>query len=261
MSALESLNIHFLQLNLHWEQARSNRDKIEQMLRDAPPADLILLPEMFSTGFSMKAEQLAETPQGKTFQWMQQMAAEREAAVCGSLITEDQGLYYNRLYFVEPSGDFTTYDKHHLFTLAGEEKVYSPGQKKVSVNYRGWRINLQVCYDLRFPVWCRNDEEFDLQLFVANWPERRSYAWRQLLRARAIENVTYVAGLNRVGPDGNQVDHSGDSALIDPLGEAVAEAEAGREMLFSAEASKENLAKIRKRFAFLKDRDSFSLSE
>lgn len=252
--------ITLIQADLHWEAPDKNYQALGQKLANLAKADLVLLPEMFGTGFSMHPEGLAESPEGPGYQFMAREAARLQAAICGSLIIEEGGLYYNRLYFVLPSGRYHCYNKRHRFSLAGEEKVYAPGdQKKLIVEWRGWRINPQICYDLRFPAWCRNQEDFDLQLFVANWPERRVMAWSALLQARAIENMVYVAGLNRVGEDGNGVYHSGHSAVYNPLGESIASIPSGEQGCTTVCLEKAALQRYREKLGFLKDRDQFSL--
>jgi len=202
---MNTLKLTLLQADLIWESRKANLLLFDKLLADITETDLILLPEMFSTGFSMKPKSLWDSPEGETFDWLKKKAEEKQAAISGSVIIKDEGHYYNRLYFVTPEGEYYTYDKKHLFTLAGEEKVYSSGKEKLTLEYKGWKITPLICYDLRFPVWCRNAEHSDLMYFVANWPERRAMPWSSLLKARAIENMCYVAGLNRVGDDGEGV--------------------------------------------------------
>ncbi len=214
---------------------------------------------MFSTGFSMKPQSIAEEENGPTLNWLQEISVRENAALSGSVIIKEGDHYFNRLFFVFPDGSYQTYDKRHLFSLAGEEKVYHPGKDKLIVEYGGWRINPQICYDLRFPVWCRNSEDFDLQFFVANWPERRAEPWSALLKARAIENQAYVAGLNRIGEDGNGVYHSGHSAVHDPLGEMVSQTKPHEESLEIIELDLDHIKAIRQKFGFLKDRDQFDI--
>lgn len=259
---MSTLSITLVQADLAWQDKTSNFRKFEKLLAEASDiGDLILLPEMFSTGFSMQPMQLWDEPHGDTLYWMQTLAGKYQAAVAGSAIIKEEGNFYNRLFFVYPSGEFKTYDKKHLFTLAGEEKVYSAGNKHLLVEYKGWRIMPLVCYDLRFPVWCRNAFEADLQLYVANWPERRSDAWKTLLKARAIENMCFVAGLNRVGNDGNEVGHSGDSAVYNELGESLLKLEPFKEEVKTVELDKEQMMSSRQRFQFLSDRDPFKLTD
>ncbi len=224
---MQDLAITLIQTELAWENIDANLtllnaeiDKIEA------PGDLIILPEMFSTGFSMNAEGLAEKMTGKAVTWLRNKAAETHRVICGSVMVEDQGLYFNRLVWARPDGDMATYDKKHLFRYAGEEKVYTAGRRQVTIDLKGWRIRPFICYDLRFPIWTRNlDQAYDLAVFVANWPAKRALPWQTLLRARAIENQAYVAGVNRVGKDGNGFEYRGHSALIDPTGRVLFEEE------------------------------------
>ena len=256
----EILNIALVQAPLVWENRDANldyfTDKIGELSTDV---DLVLLPEMFTTGFTMNAKPNSETVEGKSVQWMQQTAQEKNLAISGSIIIEENGNFYNRLFFVFPSGDYKTYDKKHLFTLAGEEKVYSPGTKKVVVNYLGWKICPLVCYDLRFPVWSRNIEDYDLIYYVANWPKVRVAAWDALLKARAIENMAYCAGVNRVGEDGNGFPYNGHSAVYDALGNRLSENTVNNQQICVISLDKEKLTEVRKKFRFLADRDDFKI--
>ncbi len=256
---MNELKITLTQPFLHWEQSQANRKHFDDLLRDIPATDLILLPEMFSTGFTMKPLAVSEEENGPSVKWMQELSKEKNAAVCGSLVIAEHGDFYNRLFFVLPDGTYRTYDKRHLFTLAGEQKVYKGGNERLLIEYRGWKILPFVCYDLRFPVWCRNTEEAELMLFVANWPDRRSEAWRTLLKARAIENMCYVAAVNRVGDDGNGVYHSGYSGLYDEVGNLLSDFEAGQEEVKTYSIKKDAVYESRERFSFLKDRDRFQL--
>ena len=256
---MDELRVCLVQADLAWEDKTRNLEQLYALVADSAPSDLVVLPEMFATGFTMNAEANAEEPNGEAVIWMQKLAKERAAVVTGSLIIKDEGNFYNRLFWVEPDGTIITYNKRHLFSLAGEEKIYSAGTERVLITYKGWRIMPQVCYDLRFPVWCRNDLQYDLLYFVANWPERRSYPWKQLLIARAIENQAYVIGVNRVGNDGNDVYHSGDSAAIDPLGAYVAALKPGQVTTQVVTISKSEIQNVRSRFGFLKDRDDFTI--
>lgn len=254
--AQELFRLALLQSTLVWEAPEANRQALANQLASLPQADLILLPEMFSTGFSMKVDTLAEREQ-ESLAWLQASAREMNSAIAGSVMTVEEGAYFNRLYFVYPDGSYQHYDKAHLFSLAGEDRYYQAGKEKLVLEYLGWRINPQICYDLRFPVWCRNLENFDLQFFVANWPDRRAEAWRALLQARAIENMAYVAGVNRIGEDGHGIAHSGFSRVIDPLGQLVKAWEPGQNESAVVELSYSYLQKQRDRFGFLRDRDSF----
>ncbi|PTM05491.1 MAG: amidohydrolase [Bacteroidetes bacterium] len=259
MPAQEILNLALVQTALHWEDPLANRNQFTELLANLPPVDLIVLPEMFTTGFSMQPTKLAEEMEGPTLAWMKEMAALRQAAITGSIIIKERGRYLNRLLFVYPNGNYRFYDKKHLFTLAGEEKHYNAGTRKLILEYRGWRINPQICYDLRFPVWCRNSERFDLQIFVANWPERRAVAWKTLLKARAIENMCFAAGLNRVGKDGNGVYHSGDSVVRDPLGTRISYIEPGAQSVALVQLEYHRITEARSKFDFLNDGDEFIL--
>ena len=259
VETMEDLRICLVQSSLIWEDRTQNTALLYDMVREVKDADIIVLPELFSTGFSMNVEPLAIEPDGEAVQWMRDLALEKQACVVGSLIIRENERFYNRLYWMFPDGTHETYDKRHLFTLAGEEKSFTAGTERLLVTYKGWTIIPLVCYDLRFPVWCRNDVGYDLAIFVANWPARRNYPWQQLLKARAIENVSYVAGVNRVGEDGSGVWHSGDSALIDPLGKEVSAIKPGEPQVEVVTASAEMLQKTRERFAFLNDRDQFTI--
>ena len=225
---------------------------------------IVILPEMFSTGFSMKPEKLAESMEGPSVAWMKKIAAGKKIILTGSLIIEDKGHYYNRLIWMLPNGQYGHYDKRHLFAFARENNHYAAGNQRLIASVNGWKINLMVCYDLRFPVWARQqfDEEknfeYDVLVYVANWPERRNTAWKTLLQARAIENQCYVIGVNRVGEDGNGIYHSGDSMVIDPLGNILYQ-KAHEEDVFTISVEKESLDEIRQKFPFWKDSDEFKL--
>lgn len=256
---MHDLHLTLVQANLVWESPDENFAKFEKLLKGVRETDLIILPEMFPTGFSMKPHGLAENVNGPALTWMKKMAAEKKTAICGSVIVKDKGEYFNRLYFVKPDGDVSHYDKRHLFTLAGEQKEYSGGNNHLIVDYKGWKIMPLICYDLRFPVWCRNTNEVDLQLFVANWPERRSEAWKTLVRARAIENMCYIAAVNRVGADGNEVDHSGDSVVYDELGNPLLNCTPFAEEVRQIKLNKASMLRSREKFSFLADRDDFEI--
>lgn len=255
---MQNLTVSLLQPDLVWEDKAANLQLLEQQISSLPAdAQVVVLPEMFSTGFSMQPERLAETMDGVTVQWLQHMARNHRKIITGSIIAEDKGNYFNRLIWMQPDGKYYHYDKRHLFSYAGEDKHYTSGDKRLIVQVNGWRICLLICYDLRFPVWSRQTKErYDLLLYVANWPERRRHAWCTLLQARAIENQCYVAGVNRVGHDGHQIYHSGDSSLIDPYGMLLWE-QADQPAVFTATLSKEVLATCRTKFPFLDDADKF----
>jgi len=254
------LKVFLLQTNLVWENPIENRrllnDKINTIAMDI---DLIVLPEMFTSGFTMNASEVAETMDGETISWLKTKAKEKQAAIVGSLVILENDNYYNRLVFVEPSGNIIQYDKRHTFTLAGEHKVYTAGIEKVTLDYKGWKICPLICYDLRFPVWARNVEDYDLLLYVANWPKVRVSAWDALLKARAIENMSYCIGVNRVGLDGNNYEYTGHSAAYDALGNRIDTIEESKEAIEIVTLEKEHIKTYREKLGFLKDRDGFNL--
>lgn len=253
------MKIALIQSGLYWEDALKNRNQFETKINKIDSdVDLVVLPEMFSTGFSMNASEVAETMQGETILWMQDLARNKKIAIAGSLIIKENDTFYNRFVFVFPSGEIQFYDKRHLFTLAGEDKVYTAGSKKQIVEYLGWKICLQVCYDLRFPVFARNVENYDLILYVANWPKVRVNAWDILLRARAVENLTYVVGVNRSGLDANNHQYNGHSQAVDFLGNYILEPQEN-EGIFTVELDKNNMLETRKKMDFLSDKDMFKI--
>ncbi|WP_138991062.1 amidohydrolase [Larkinella sp. C7] len=254
------LHLTLLQTSLHWENPTANRAMLEEKIFALPEkTDLIVLPEMFTTGFSMNAKALAEPMNLTTFRWLKQMAAQTDAVVTGSYIVQEQGQFYNRLIWMEPDGSFDVYDKRHLFRMAGEELIYAGGTKRLVKSWRGWNICPLICYDLRFPVWSRNAGlAYDLLLYVANWPAARSTAWNALLQARAIENLAYVAGVNRVGEDGNGHIYAGDSSLIDPKGEVLFR-QNQTETVFQTTLSLDELSAYRERFPANRDADDFRI--
>ncbi len=257
---MENLKITVFQGHLFWENIDKNLQNISLRLAGIrEKTDLIILPEMFTTGYSMNAAKLAEPMYGKSMQWMQETAQKFGAVVTGSLIIEEAGHYYNRLIWMRPDGTYAQYDKRHLFTMAKEEDTYTAGTEKLIVELNGWKICPVICYDLRFPVWLRNvDAEYDLLIVVANWPEKRSLHWRTLIPARAIENLAYVIGVNRVGHDGNEVYHSGDSECIDPAGNVVYY-KRDEEDVYTFSILAEEVIKARRYFPFLKDADVFTI--
>jgi predicted amidohydrolase len=257
---MQNLNVSLIQIPLAWQQPELNRETFAKHIDGLVSTDLILLPEMFNTGFSMEAEKLAETMDGPTVQWMAEMARKSQAVVTGSLIIEAEQGYFNRLVWMRPNGSFDTYDKRHLFRLAKEQDYYQAGKTNQIFELKGWRIQPQICYDLRFPVWSRNTQAYDLLLYVANWPAKRRYAWQTLLRARAIENICYVAAVNRIGEDGNGFDHAGDSAVLNFMGEEIIH-QAEDELIASIELDKNLLDKFRTRFPAQMDGDSFVLQD
>lgn len=256
---MSALDVTIVQADLAWHDPARNRERITALLRDCPAdTDLVVLPEMFTTGFSMDAPQLAETMDGASVAWMRSTAGRTAASICGSLIIAEDGAYRNRFICAAPSGELVCYDKRHLFRLADEHNYYAAGETLVTFEVSGWRICPLVCYDLRFPVWSRNRNSYDLLLYVANWPARRHFAWETLLRARAIENLGYVAGVNRVGTDGNDIPYKGGSAIIDFLGESLTDL-GDREGIASARLDAGKLAAFRERFAFHEDADEFTI--
>jgi omega-amidase len=258
---MSSLTITTIQPDLVWEDKTANLRHLEAQILALPGnPEVVILPEMFSTGFSMCPEVLAEPMDGATVAWMTQIAARRKIILTGSVIIEEAGQYFNRLIWMLPNGQYGYYDKRHRFAYAGENEHYTAGQKRLIASVKGWRILLQVCYDLRFPVWSRQGSplEYDLILYVANWPERRSLAWKTLLQARAIENQSFVVGVNRVGKDGNNIYHSGDSMVIGPLGEILYHG-FGKEEVFTCTLQKDELDEVRRKFPFWRDADHFSI--
>lgn len=262
---MQDLTLTFIQAELAWEDTEKNIESFARKIDGiTKKTDVIILPEMFNTGFSINPDGIAEKPGGRTFTWMQQKAKEKNAAMAGSVLTDDDGKYYNRFYWVNPDGSFQQYDKKHLFRLGKEWQVFTPGHEKIIVDFKGWKILPLVCYDLRFPVWSKNrlidgEYEYDLAIYVANWPVPRIYAWRQLLIARAIENLAYVVGVNRVGKAAGNIDHSGDSMLVDALGHIIAKAEPHKEEIVSATISKNQLEETRKKLPFAMDWDEFEV--
>ena len=259
---MDNLKITIFQGYLFWENTDKNLQNIELRLGAIrEKTDLIILPEMFNTGFTMNAEKLAEDMGGQTMQWMHKVAVKYSCVVTGSLIIKENNKYYNRLIWMRPDGSNQHYDKRHLFALGKEHETYTAGSKKLIVELNGWKICPVICYDLRFPVWLRNvDEEYDLLIIVANWPERRALHWRTLIPARAIENQAYVIGVNRVGHDGNEIYHSGDSNCIDPNGKVIYY-KRDEEDMYTFTIVADELEKVRRAMPFLKDADTFEIDE
>lgn len=260
---MQDLTVTLVQTNLVWEDKNANLAALEEKIKSiGEKKEIVILPEMFSTGFSMQPSLLAEKMSGESVEWMRRISRDERVILTGSLIIEEDGAFYNRLLWVLPNGQYGIYDKRHRFAFAGEDQSYTAGNKRLIASVKGWKINLQVCYDLRFPVWARQqteaEPEYDVLVYVANWPERRNTAWKTLLRARAIENQCYVIGVNRVGEDGNGIAHSGDSMVIDPLGEILYHKE-NEEDVFTLTLDREHLEKVRRQFPFWKDADPFSL--
>jgi predicted amidohydrolase len=278
---MSTLTITGIQSNLHWEDKKANLQMLEEKIFSVSQStEIVVLPEMFSTGFSMQPKKLAETMEGETIQWMKQVAAKKKIILTGSLIIKDSSpplheemgsggeAYYNRLVWVLPNGQVGHYDKRHLFAYADEDQHYTPGEKRLIASVKGWKINLLVCYDLRFPVWSRqaspqrrgeqSTPEYDILIYVANWPERRVHAWTTLLRARAIENQCYVIGVNRTGDDGNKIHYTGESMAIDPMGEILYHKK-DEDDVFTVTLDRSHLEKVREKFPFWKDADSFKI--
>ena len=254
------LNVVGIQADLVWENPQENLDFFEVQINSLPSkTDLVVLPEMFTTGFTMHPKKVRETMNGKSVLWMQKMATKHQIAITGSLVIEDEKKFYNRLVFVHPSGKIETYNKRHSFTLAGENKVYTSGNEKLIIDYKGWKICPLICYDLRFPVWARNTENYDLLIYMANWPVKRIKAWDALLKARAIENMSYVIGVNRTGLDANDYEYSGNSLIVDYLGEVLSSLDLYKIGIISAKIDKSNQEKTRQSLGFLNDKDSFSI--
>ena len=270
---MSQLTITTIQTNLVWEDKVANLQLLEEKINAIEEKiEIVVLPEMFSTGFSMQPQLFAETMEGETVDWMRRIAEDKRIIVTGSIIIKEENHFYNRLIWMLPNGDVGFYNKRHLFAYGEEDKHYTAGNKRLIASVKGWKINLQVCYDLRFPVWARQaapslpppkveekaNPEYDVLIYVANWPERRSHAWKTLLCARAIENQCYVVGVNRVGTDGHNINYSGNSLVIDPLGEVLYHM-AEEEDIFTITLQKEWLEEVRTKFPFWKDGDDFRL--
>ncbi len=268
------MNITLIQTHLYWENREKNIEHFEKLISSIPTqTDLIILPEMFTTGFTMNPEKNAEEHLGKGFEFMKKMATQKNAVLTGSISVKDKGQNYNRLYWVEPNGTHDEYNKRHLFRMGKEEQYYEGGSKKIIKAHKGFKICPLICYDLRFPVWSRNrftkDEvgstngkwDYDVLIFVANWPEVRNYPWKQLLIARAIENQCYVVGVNRIGKDGNDISHSGDSVVVNPRGEIISHAKAHEECIETITLDKNYLDEFRKVFPVGFDADDFELKQ
>lgn len=256
---MDAIRITAVQTDIVWEDPIANFERLDSKLNGIKgETDLIVLPEMFSTGFSMNPIKHAEAHPGPALKWMQSKAIELEAALCGSVMVSDEGKYYNRLYFVFPDGSSQHYDKRHLFSLAGEQDHFTAGRERLIVEYKGWRICPLICFDLRFPVWSRNHDAYDLLIYVASWPDARIYAWRQLLIARAIENQTYVVGVNRIGDDGTPLHYNGSTCVIDSLG-AIYNEISDKEELVQTTLLKSNLEKMKQKLPFLAESDYFAL--
>lgn len=269
---MSNLLVTLIQSDLVWQNPAKNLALLEEKIHSIEGrAEIVVLPEMFSTGFSMQPELFAETMEGASVAWMRRVASEKRIILTGSLIIKEYDQYYNRLIWMLPNGQCGYYNKRHLFGYAGEDQQYTAGEKRLVATVKGWRVLLLICYDLRFPVWSRQTPaaaveegtgaaEYDAIIYVANWPERRSHAWRTLLQARAIENQCYVMGVNRIGNDGHEVAHSGDSMVVDPLGSIVFDA-GHTSCIQTVELQSAHLDRIRIQLPFLKDADGFELKK
>lgn len=257
---MEQLKVTLLQAYLFWENSAKNLQNISLKLSDIRErTDLIVLPEMFNTGFTMNAVENAEKMDGKTINWMRDTARKFNAVVTGSLIIEENGNFYNRMVWMRPDATYEIYDKKHLFGLGEEDKTYTAGDKQVIVELKGWKIRLAICYDLRFPVWLRNhQQQYDLLLVVANWPEKRAHHWRMLIPARAVENQSFIIALNRVGYDGKQIYYSGDTTCLSPAGDVIYY-KRDEEDLYTFTINKADIERVRTEMPFLKDADDFNL--
>jgi predicted amidohydrolase len=264
---MQRLIITTIQTALNWEDKQANLEMLEQKIKAIEEkTHVVVLPEMFSTGFSVKPIALAETMEGPSVAWMKRIAKEKNIILAGSLIIQDGEDFFNRFLWVLPNGELGVYDKRHCFSLAGEDEHYTAGNKRTIASVGGWKINLQVCYDLRFPVWARQQiqqdpekeaaPEYDVLIYVANWPEKRIHAWRTLLQARAIENQSYVVGVNRVGEDGSGLHYSGNSMVVGPLGEIIYE-KANEKDTHTVILERSQLDEVRKSFPFWLDGDNF----
>jgi omega-amidase len=260
---MKNLNITIIQTSLFWEDSEKNIKHFDQLLSSqAGKTDLIVLPEMFNTGFSMNSAKLAQQMDGDVTKWMKKKSTELNCCITGSTIIKENDNYYNRLIWMQPDGVFYTYDKRHLFRMAQEHNYYSPGTKIILPEIKGWKICPLICYDLRFPVWSRNgkgENRYDLLIYIANWPEARRNAWSSLLIARAIENQCYVAGVNRIGSDGKGISYSGDSAVIDPKGNVISQTKPFEEKAETIELSKRELEDFREKFPVESDADNFNI--
>lgn len=260
------MKVTLIQTDLHWEDPKKNREHFARLIRSVKEkTDLIVLPEMFTTGFSMQPEKIAEDSQGETLSWLTELAREKNSVITGSVAVKEKGAYYNRLFWVGPAGNVEQYDKRHLFRLAKEDEHYTPGRDKIHPQIGDWTICPLICYDLRFPVWSRNvfkegKWRYDVLIYVANWPEVRNHVWKSLLVARAIENQCYVIGVNRIGKDGNGYPHSGDSVVLNPRGEIISQPKANQEHIETIELDKSYLDDFIRAFPVGLDADAFKLA-
>ncbi len=258
---MQDIKVTIVQADLKWQDKTANITRFDELL-DGLISDVVVLPEMFATGFSMDVEKNFSEMNGPEHDWMKKAAINLNTVICGSLIIKEGENYFNRFLWVTPDGQTEYYDKRHLFRMADENHSFVAGQSNKVVEYKGWKFALQVCYDLRFPVWSRNKNlAYDIVLYVANWPERRAHAWKSLLRARAIENLAYCVGVNRVGLDGNEISYSGDSVALDFLGQDLSALPAHIEKLESVTFNYKNLVEYREKFPAWKDADDFNITD
>ncbi len=260
---MTDLSITTIQTHLFWEDVDANLTHFDEKINAIHAhTDIIVLPEMFTTGFTMKPKQLAEEHGGKGLQWMIKKAQEKNCALVGSISIHENEVFYNRLYWVNPDGSYKHYNKRHLFRMGNEHEYYAAGNQKIIIDYKGWKICPLICYDLRFPVWSRNTKNntYDVLIYVANWPEARSYPWKQLLIARAIENQCYVIGVNRIGVDANGLNHSGDTSVLNPRGEIINSITANSDKTETILLSTSYLSDFRKAFPVMLDSDDYEIN-
>lgn len=260
MNPTSDLNVSIIQSDLVWENTTSNLSRFDEHISTLNTTDLIILPEMFTTGFSNRSSHLSESMNGLSVNWLIQKSSEKNAVITGSIIIKEGDQYFNRMIWAFPNGKIEVYDKKHLFSLAKENENYSPGTNRKIIEIKGWKISPMVCYDLRFPVWSRrsiSEYNYDLIVYVASWPIARIHAWSALLKARAIENMSYVIGVNRVGTDGNQIEYSGDSEIIDPLGTSLIKCKSFKEEIHTINLDKNTIDKTRQKLNFQNDADAF----
>ena len=257
---MNKLNLTLFQSDLIWEDTKANIKAIESRFELLPnDTDIIILPEMFTTGFSMEPLHIAEEWPGETIGWMKDTAIQKQCVICGSIMVMVRNEFLNRFVWVDELGNVEYYDKRHLFQMGGEHEVFKAGKKQKIINYKGWRIAPFVCYDLRFPVWSRNRDNYDLAIYVANWPAARSQVWEKLLMARAIENQCYVAGVNRVGTDGRDLFYDGNSLMINPRGEIISNFTKGKDEMLTFQIDLDELKDFRKKFPVFDDADDFEI--
>lgn len=265
---MENLTVSIIQTALHWQNRAANLAHFDKLMEQIPKTNLIVLPEMFTSGFTMQTALVADTKDGEIIPWMQKMALKKNATITGSVVMKENGNFYNRLLWVNADGSYQHYNKRHLFRMANENEYYTEGKERLITSIEDWRICPLICYDLRFPAWSRNSnwtgqfekkQQYEVLIYVANWPERRSHAWKSLLVARAIENQCYVIGVNRIGLDGNDINYSGDSMIINPLGEIISSTKANQESVETLNLSLNTLKEFRLAFPAINDADEFEI--